>query len=65
MELEEGMPRKIGLSVGVVLVFIVGMVGIGLQFNDNGLTETGGLALVAAMVLFIFAFAAVGLLLND
>jgi len=65
MELEEGMPRKIGLSVAVVLVFIVGFVWIGLQFNDNGLSETGGLAMVAAMVLFIFAFAAVGLLLND
>ncbi len=59
------MPRKIGLSIAVVLVFIIGMVGIGLQFNDNGLTETGGLALVASMVLFILAFAAVGLLLND
>lgn len=59
------MPRKIGLSVAVVLVFIVGMVGIGLQFNDNGLSPTGGLALVAAVVLFIVAFAVVGLLLND
>lgn len=65
MELEEGMPRKIGLSVAVVLVFIVGFVWIGLQFNDNGLTATGGLALVAAVVLFILSFAAVGLLLND
>lgn len=59
------MPRKIGLSVAVVLVFIAGIVGIGLQFNDSGLTATGGLALVVAVVLFILAFAAVGLLLDD
>jgi hypothetical protein len=65
MELEEGMSRKIGLSVGVVLAFIAGFVGIGLQFNDDGLSATGGLALVAGVVLFILAFAAVGLLLND
>jgi hypothetical protein len=65
MDLEEGMPRKIGLSVGVTLVFIAGFVWIGLQFNDNGLSETGGLAMVAGVVLFILAFAAVGLLLND
>jgi hypothetical protein len=65
MELEEGMPRKIGISVAVVLVFIAGFVGIGLQYNDNGLSPTGGLALVAAVVLFILAFAVVGVLLND
>jgi hypothetical protein len=65
MELEEGMPQKIGLSVAVVLVFIVAFVWIGLQFSDNGLTATGGLAMVAALVLFIFAFAVVGVLLGD
>ena len=59
------MPQKIGLSVAVVLVFIVAFVWIGFQFSDNGLTATGGLAMVAALVLFIFAFAVVGVLLGD
>ncbi|ESS06579.1 MAG: hypothetical protein A07HB70_01300 [uncultured archaeon A07HB70] len=65
MELEEGMLRKVGLSVTVVLVFIAAFVGIGLQFSNDGLSPTGGLALVAGVVLFILSFAAVGLLLND
>lgn len=65
MELEEGMPRKIGLSVAVVVVFIAGIVGIGVRFNQNGLSATGGLALVGVMVLFILAMAVVGLVVGD
>lgn len=65
MELEEGMVRKITVSVAVVFVFIAGIVLIGLQFNQRGLSSTGGLALVGAVVLFIFAFAGVGVLLDD
>jgi hypothetical protein len=63
MELDEGMVRKIAISVGAVGVFVALVVGIGASFNDGGLGSTGGLALVAAMVLFVVVMAGVGLFL--
>jgi hypothetical protein len=63
MELDEGMARKIAISVGAVGVFVALVVGIGASFNDGGLGSTGGLALVAAMVLFVVVMAGVGLFL--
>jgi hypothetical protein len=44
-------------------VFVALVVGIGASFNDGGLGSTGGLALVAAMVLFVVVMAGVGLFL--
>ena len=63
MELDEGMVRKIAISVGAVGVFVALVVGIGASFDDGGLGSTGGLALVAAMVLFVVVMAGVGLFL--
>ena len=65
MELEEGMVRKIAISVAAVGVFVAFVVGIGATFNDGGLGSTGGLALVGAIVLFILLMAVVGFLLSD
>jgi hypothetical protein len=65
MELEEGMVRKIAISVGAVGVFVALVVGIGTAYNDGGLGSTGGLALVATIAVFILAMAGVGLFLAD
>jgi hypothetical protein len=65
MELEEGMVRKIAISVAAVGVFVAFVVGIGTTFNDGGLGSAGGLALVGAIVLFILLMAGVGFLLSD
>jgi hypothetical protein len=64
MELEEGMVRKIAISVAAVGVFVAFIMGIGTTYNDGGLGSTGGLALVGAIVLFILLMAGVGLLLD-
>jgi len=63
MELEEGMGRKIAISVGAVGLFVAVVVGIGTTYNDGGLGSAGGLALVGSIVLFILAMAGVGLFL--
>ncbi|WP_251331219.1 DUF7472 family protein [Haloplanus pelagicus] len=65
MELEEGMARKIAISVGAVAVFVALVVGIGTGFNDGGLGPAGGLALVASIAAFILVMAGVGLFLAD
>jgi hypothetical protein len=65
MELEEGMVRKIAISVGAVGVFVAVVVGIGSAYNDGGLGASGGLALVGAIILFILLMAVVGLVLSD
>ncbi|WP_435067820.1 DUF7472 family protein [Haloplanus sp. C73] len=65
MELEEGMVRKIAISVGAVGLFVALVLGIGTTFNDGGLGSTGGLALVGSIVVFILVMAGVGIFLAD
>jgi uncharacterized membrane protein len=65
MELEEGMVRKIAISVGAVSVFVALVVGIGTSYNDGGLGSTGGLALVATIAVFILVMAGVGIFLAE
>lgn len=65
MELEEGMVRKIAISVAAVGVFVAAVVGIGSAYNDGGLGSTGGLALVGSIVLFILVMAGVGFVLSE
>ena len=66
MDLEEGMLRKIGVSVAVVAVFVGFILAIGVVFGNAGsLSSAGGLALVGAIVLFILMMAAVGLWVAD
>lgn len=64
MELEEGMVRKIAISVGAVALFVAVVMGIGTTYDDGGLGSAGGLALVGSIVLFILAMAGVGLFLS-
>lgn len=66
MDIEEGMLRKIGVSVAVVGVFVALVLVIGFTFGTGGsLSGIGGLALVGAIVLFIVLMAAVGFVLAD
>jgi hypothetical protein len=64
MDLEEGMPRKIGLSVGVAVLFTLVLVGIGLRYNNDGLGSEGGIALIGTVVAFILVMAGVGVYLD-
>jgi hypothetical protein len=62
MEIEEGMGRKIVLSVAAVVLFIVSFVFVGSSFGTDGaLSETGGLALLSALVGFIALMGVLGL----
>ncbi|SEA22350.1 hypothetical protein SAMN04488065_2332 [Haloplanus vescus] len=65
MELEEGMVRKIAISVGAVGLFVALVAGIGITFSDGGIGSTGGLALVGTIVVFILVMAGVGIFLAD
>jgi len=65
MELEEGMVRKIAISVAAVGVFVACVVGIGTVYNDGGMGSTGGLALVGSIALFVLVMAGVGFVLTD
>jgi len=50
MDIEEGMGRKIVLSIVAVVLFIVSFVVVGTTFGVDGeLTETGGLAMLASL----------------
>lgn len=60
MDIEEGMGRKIGLSIAAVVLLIVSFVVVGSRFGGNELTETGGLALLAALVGFILLMGVLG-----
>ncbi|QKY20812.1 hypothetical protein B4589_010635 [Halolamina sp. CBA1230] len=62
MDIEEGMGRKIVLSIVAVVLFIVSFVVVGTTFGVDGeLTETGGLAMLGALVGFILLMGALGL----
>jgi multisubunit Na+/H+ antiporter MnhB subunit len=64
MEIEEEMRRKIVVSVVAVGLFIGIILGIGATLNSDGLGTTGGLALVASVVLFILVMAGAGVFLD-
>ncbi|WP_049988024.1 DUF7472 family protein [Halobellus rufus] len=64
MEIDAAMRRKIVVSVVAVGAFFALFVGIGATYGPD-LGETGGLALVGAIVLFIFVMAGVGFILKD
>lgn len=61
MEIEEGMGRKIGLSIAAVVLFIVSFIVVGTTFGGSELTETGGLVLLGTLVGFILLMGALGL----
>ena len=63
MDIEPAMRRKIGISVGVVVGFIVVIVAIG-EVSGQELGAQGALYLVGALAVFILTMAVVGLLLE-
>ncbi|WP_144904938.1 DUF7472 family protein [Halobellus captivus] len=64
MEIDAAMRRKIVVSIVAVGAFFALFVGIGATYGPD-LGETGGLALVGAIVLFILVMALVGVILKD
>ncbi|GAB7014317.1 DUF7472 family protein [Halolamina salina] len=62
MDIEEGMGRKIVLSIAAVALFIVSFVVVGTTFGvDGGLSATGGLAMLGSLTGFILLMGALGL----
>jgi hypothetical protein len=65
MDLEEGMARKIAVSVAAVVLFVAAILLVGLSYNRSGLGSAGGLALIGTIVAFILAMAGIGVYLAD
>jgi len=53
--------REILVGAGSVAVFIALLVGVGMTFGNGGLTQTGALAVVGVIVLFVLLMSGVGL----
>jgi hypothetical protein len=64
MEIDAAMRRKIVVSLVSVGAFFALFIGIGATYGPD-LGETGGLALVGAIALFVLVMAGVGLILQD
>ncbi|MFD1685256.1 DUF7472 family protein [Halobellus litoreus] len=64
MEIDAAMRRKIVVSLVSVGAFFALFIGIGATYGPD-LGETGGLALVGAIALFVLVMAGVGLVLQD
>ncbi|MFB6354366.1 MAG: hypothetical protein ABEJ92_09800 [Halobacteriales archaeon] len=60
MELDHETVTEIAVSVGGVALFIAALVVVGLTYNDDGFSSTGGLVLVGLVVAFILGFTAIG-----
>lgn len=60
MAIERGRLIEIVVSIAAVGGFVAVLIAIGLQFNREGLSADGGLALLAAITVFILIMAAVG-----
>lgn len=60
MELDRETVTEIVVSVGGVALFIAALVVVGLTFNQDGFSETGGFALVGLVVGFIVVFTGIG-----
>ena len=63
MELERARILEILLSVSVVGLFVALMLGIGSRYNTGSMSEAGGMALVAAIVVFLLVMAGMGVVL--
>lgn len=66
MNIERETLMEAGVSLAGVLVFTVAAIIIGLTFKaENGLSGTGGLAIIGSIVLFIVVMSGIGLWLSD
>lgn len=64
MDIDAEMRRKIVVSIVSVGAFFAVFVGIGATYGPD-LGETGGLALVGAIALFVLVMGAVGVFLDN
>jgi len=64
MDIDAEMRRKIAISIVSVGAFFALFIGIGVTFGPD-LGEPGGIALVAAIALFVIGMAVVGVLLDE
>lgn len=60
MQVERELVIETAVSVLGVGVFIALLVVVGLQFSRDGLTETGGFGVIAAIVVFVLLMTGVG-----
>ena len=60
MELDRETVTEIVVSVGGVALFIAALVFVGLTFNQDGFSSTGGLVLVGLVAGFIVVFTGIG-----
>ena len=61
MEIERETVVEAAISFGAVLVFVGAVAFVGMQYRTNGhLSETGGLAMLGAIGLFVVVMAVVG-----
>lgn len=61
MEIERETVVEAAVSFAAVLVFIGAVALVGMQFQTNGgISETGGLAIVGTIVIFVVLMAGVG-----
>lgn len=65
MEVDREMMIEIAVAVVAVGAFIIALVLIGIQFNEHGLSDQGGLAIIGAIVAFIFLMTGVGYWLSS
>jgi len=60
MNIEQETLRDIAVSVGAVGLFVALLAFVGTTYGDNGLTETGALAVVGVIVFFVFLMTGIG-----
>ncbi|NHN60331.1 MULTISPECIES: hypothetical protein [Halorussus] len=60
MEIDKETRREILVGVGSVVVFVALLMGVGVTYSDNGLNETGALAVVAVIAAFVVLMSGVG-----
>ncbi|MFC4550325.1 MULTISPECIES: DUF7472 family protein [Halorussus] len=52
--------REIAVSTAAVGVFVALLMGVGVTYGNGGLTETGALAVVGVIVLFVLLMTGIG-----
>lgn len=52
--------RDIAVSVGAVGLFVALLMGVGMTYGTNGLTQTGALAVVGVIVFFVLLMTVIG-----
>lgn len=64
MDVERETVVEAAVSIGTVLAFVVVLIIVGSSYGGQQLDSTGALAIIGAIVAFVFVMAGVGLLLE-